>query len=496
MPTASGPRVLFVCAELFPLVKTGGLADVCAALPAALAQQGVDVRLLLPGYPALLTAVGPLQEMRRFGPETRLLRGRVADSGLPIYLFDAPALFARPGGPYQDAAHRDWPDNHRRFAAFSQAAAALAIAGDGDGWQPELVHVHDWHAALVPALLAVQDAPHPPSVLTIHNLAFQGNFPLAAGAEAGLPPALLSTDAAEFYGQVSFLKAGIRFADRLTTVSPTYARDILTPAFGAGLDGVLRSRADDLVGILNGIDTAVWDPAADRALTWCYDATELAGKQACKAALQQELGLEPAPDLPLVCFVNRLTHQKMADVVLALLPALAERELQFVLHGEGDPALDETFAAAAGLSCRAALCVGYQEALAHRIVAAADISLVPSRFEPCGLTAMYAMRYGALPVCRAVGGLNDIVVDAGDGPVPRAGASGFSFDAAGGAALLDGVDRACARFAHKPAWQRMQQTAMRRDFGWAASARRYLSLYRALTTAPETEDMTAMRRVA
>ena len=242
------PRVLFVCAELFPLAKTGGLADVCAALPRALLREGVDVRPMLPAYPSVLAGIEAAREVLRLADGGRILLARAPDSRLRLYLFDHPALFDRPGGLYQDAERRDWPDNHRRFAAFSRAATTLALHGDGAGWAPDLVHAHDWHAALVPALLALHDGPRPPSVLTIHNLAYQGNFPPQAAAEAGLPAALFRTEAAEFYGQISFLKAGISAADRLTTVSPTYAEEILTPAHGAGLDGVLRSRAADLVG--------------------------------------------------------------------------------------------------------------------------------------------------------------------------------------------------------------------------------------------------------
>ena len=480
MPAGLRARILFVCAELYPIVKTGGLADVCAALPLALAREGVDVRLLLPGYPAVMEAVESPRETLRLADGARLVRGRVADSGLVIYLFDQPDLFARAGGSYQDADRRDWPDNHRRFAAFCRAAAALALHGDEGGWAPDLVHVHDWHAGLVPALLALQDRPHPPSVLTIHNLAYQGNFPLHAAAEIGLPAALRRPEAAEFYGQISFLKAGIRYADRLTTVSPTYAREILTPEHGAGLDGLLRARAKDLVGILNGVDTELWDPANDRYLPCGYTARDLSGKRACKAALQAELGLEPAADVPLVCFVNRLTHQKMADVVLDLLPALGGRGIQFVLHGEGERALEAGFAAAAGDCPRAAIRLGYQEALAHRLTAGADISLIPSRFEPCGLTALYAMHYGTLPVSHAVGGLADSVVDAGDARAPCGEATGFSFAEDSGGGLLACLDRACAGFADKDAWRGLQRTAMARDFGWSEAARRYLALYRDL----------------
>jgi starch synthase len=470
-------RILFVCAEVFPIVKTGGLADVCAALSQSLARKDIDIRLILPGYPALLDSIRNDIEIIRLNSGGRILRGHLPDRYLPIYLFDYPDLFRRTGGPYQDADGCDWSDNHRRFAAFCDAATTLALHGDDQGWRPDVVHAHDWHAALVPALLSLQQQPRPASVLTIHNLAYQGNFTLDAAAGAGLPEELLHGSAAEFFGQFSFLKAGISTADRLTTVSPTYAREILTPEYGAGLDGVLRTRAKDLVGIMNGVDLDVWSPATDPLLSHRYSARNLSGKHACKAALQHELGLEPAPDVPLVGFVNRLTHQKMADVVLEALPVLAERGMQFVLHGEGEHALESEFAAACGRFATIALRVGYHEDMAHRVIAGADIFLMPSRFEPCGLTALYAMGYGALPVCRKVGGLCDSVVDAGDGAEPVTDATGFSFAEESAAGILASLDRACARFVQQDSWRGIQRTAMERDFGWDTAAERYLALY-------------------
>jgi starch synthase len=435
---------------------------------------------MLPAYPSVLARVEEAREVLRLPDGGRILLARAQDNQVPLYLFDQPELFRRPGGPYQDPARRDWPDNHRRYAAFCRAATALALYGDATGWVPDLVHAHDWHAALVPALLALRDRPRPPVVLTIHNLAYQGNFPLSAASEAELPAALLGTGVAEFYGQFSFLKAGISTADRLTTVSPTYAREILTPEHGAGLDGVLRARAADLVGIMNGVDAEVWNPASDPYLASHYTARDLSGKFACKAALQQELGLDPRPDSPLICFINRLTHQKMAEAVLELLPAMADRGVQFVLHGEGDPELESAFASQAGHSPQVVVRVGYQEDLAHRLTAGADISLIPSRFEPCGLTALYAMRYGALPVSRPVGGLADSVVDAGDAADPAGDATGFNFAGDGASGLLVGLDRARARFARRETWQTIQRTAMERDFSWQTAARHYLAVYEAL----------------
>ncbi len=420
-PAGRCPRVLFVASELYPLVKTGGLGDVCAALPAALAGLGVDVRAMLPGYPSALDGARGKRTLARLPEGGSLVFGHTPDTGLPVYLLDWPELFRRSGGPYQDSDKRDWPDNLRRFAAFCAAAAQLALQGDGAGWQPELVHAHDWHTGLLPAFLALHDGPRPRTVLTIHNLAYQGNFPLEAARALGLPEAMLVPDGAEFYGQMSCLKAGIRYADRLTTVSPTYAREIMTPEHGAGMDGLLRARAGDLVGVLNGIDEVLWNPATDPALPARYDADHPGGKRVVKDTVRQELGLDPADDAPLVVAVNRLTHQKMADVVLAALPAVLDQGVQVALHGEGDPGLEAAFvAAASGRPGRLAVRIGYQERLAHRLNAAGDLALTPARFEPCGLSAMYAMHYGALPVTRPVGGLADSVIDVEDArsPVP------------------------------------------------------------------------------
>jgi starch synthase len=310
----------------------------------------------------------------------------------------------------------------------------------------------------------------PPSVFTVHNLAFQGNFPWPATGAMALPAALRDSDAAEFYGQFSFLKTGLSHADRLTTVSPNYAQEILTPEHGAGLDGLLRQRAADLTGILNGVDCEVWDPATDTHLAHRYHRDDLGGKRACKAAIQQELGLDPNDEAPLVCFMNRLTHQKMADVVLAMLPALADIGCQFALHGKGDRDIERAFTAAAECAPRVAVRIGYREDLAHRLTAGSDISLTPSRFEPCGLTTMYAMRYGTLPVTRLVGGLADTVD----------GATGFTFDEPNAEGLVTCLGRAADRFRDKSSWRRLQHAAMTRDFGWDASARRYLAVYAGL----------------
>jgi starch synthase len=474
-------RVLYVAAEAFPLAKTGGLGDVSGALPAALARLGVDIRLMLPGYPQALDVAEDKRVVADLSGDGRLVRGRMPGSDLPVYMFDQAALFQRRGGLYQDAAGTDRPDNHLRYAALCHSAVEVALYGDGTGWKPDLVHASDWHTGLLPALLAHCNGPRPATVFTVHNMAYQGNFLLSVAPDLGVPSVMLTTNGIEFYGQLSFLKAGIRYADRLTTVSPNYAREILTPEYGAGMDGVLRTRAQDLVGILNGVDYDVWDPINDDNLSKCYNIDDISGKAECKAAVQDRLGLERAGDVPLIAFVNRLTRQKMADVVCASLPTLVQQGLQIVLHGEGDKDLEAAFSAAAGKRCPHVIVrIGYEEALAHQLNAGADISLTPSRFEPCGLTTMYAMRYGTLPVTRSTGGPADTVVDDASERAEREGATGFTFDHPTSEQMTACMQRAMVKFRDKGSWQRLQHSAMSRSFGWAETARRYLVLYREL----------------
>ncbi|HUB94754.1 MAG TPA: glycogen synthase GlgA [Stellaceae bacterium] len=476
-PDTSRPRVLFIASEAYPLAKTGGLADVCGALPVMLASLGVDVRLMLPGYPEALERARNKRTIALDMAEGRLVAATMPGSDLGVLLYDCPSLFARRGGLYRDDDGQDWPDNDRRFAMFCRAAASVALGRSALEWQPDLVHAHDWHAGLVPALLRYSGGKQPKSVFTVHNLAFQGNFPLGAFAGLGLPGEALSPDGVEFYNHVSFMKAGLRFADRLTTVSPTYAREILTAEHGCGFEGLLRTRARDLVGILNGIDDVVWDPANDVELPSRYSAADPAGKAACKRALQQEMGLE-SRDAPLLIFVNRLTHQKMADVVLNAVPCLIADGGQVVVHGEGDHEIERGLVSLAH-ACpgQVAVRVGYAEPLAHRLHAAADLSLTPSRFEPCGLTTMYAMRYGALPVTRPVGGLKDTVDDAGSHDDDAAEGSGFMFSETTADGLTQCVRRATRWYGEPMAWEALRRRAMRRNFGWERSARQYCALY-------------------
>ena len=390
-------RILQVSAELFPLLKTGGLADVAGALPAALAAAGAEPRLLVPGFPAIresLThecAVAPVALPWSEG-RAALLRGRLPGFEMPVYVLDAPGLFDRPGNPYGDALGIAYPDNHRRFALLGLAAARLAEGVDGS-WRPEVVHAHDWHAGLACAHIAASRSRRrndARTVFTIHNLAYQGLFPAEQFCELGLPPAHYAVEGVEFYGQVSFMKAGLHFADAITTVSPSYAREIQTPEQGCGLDGLLRHRASDLHGILNGVDYAVWSPVRDRSLAQPYSIERPQGKADCKAALQAECGLAVRPDAPLFGVVSRLTEQKGLPLVLEALNDLIDAGGQLVVLGSGDARLEAAFAdAAARHPGQVARRTGMDEGLAHRIYAGSDVVLVPSRFEPCGLCLLY-----------------------------------------------------------------------------------------------------------
>jgi starch synthase len=471
-------RVLFVCSEVYSLAKTGGLADVCGALPRALNRLGVDVQIALPGYPqAIANArnVHLVADLAEDGPPTRLLAGLLPDSEIPVWLVQCDSLFARPGSLYRDPSGADWPDNPYRFGLFNKVVARLAKGEFTPGWRPDIVHAHDWHAGLLPALLK-QSNDAPASIFTIHNLAYQGVFPQNGLAGLGLPQGIMEAPGLEFYGKASFLKAGIVFSDRVTTVSPSYAREIVTPEFGCGLDGVLRDRSALLSGILNGVDYAVWSPANDTFLD--HPIKEPADKRRAKAALQAELGLEKRASVPIVAWLSRLTDQKMADVASEVLHMMLNREVQFALVGEGEPALEQRFREAAQhYPGRLAVRIGYEEPLAHRLLAGADILLHPSRFEPCGLTPLYAMRYGVLPIVRQVGGLNDTVIDASEWTVRAGNATGFAFAEEHSKAMVGCLDKALAYYAQPAKWKKMQQRAMSRTFSWEISARRYVALY-------------------
>ena len=447
-------RVLYITAELYPWVKSGGLGDVAAALPPALIAGGIDVRLVLPGFRGFLDAFPGLTDVTRLQTPFAVERVRVGLARLPgsdslAYLVDHPAFYDRPGNPYAGPDGSDWPDNHRRFALVSWAAAELARGAD-PSWRPDILHGHDWHVGLAPAYLAAAppEGGQVPTVFTVHNLAYRGLFPAAVFPELALPPGSFSMNGVEFFGMVSFIKAGLYYADRLTTVSPTYAREIQTPDFGWGLDGLLRTRADVLTGILNGVDTGIWDPRHDAALPQPFGIEDaIPGKAAAKAALQHRLGLEPLGNVPLFGVVSRLIPQKGLDLVLAGLPVLVAGGSQLALLGTGDGDLEHGLTiAAAQHRGQVAVAIGYDESLAHLIIGGSDVILVPSRFEPCGLTQLYALRYGSLPLVRRVGGLADTVVDATPTSLSQGTATGFAFDDESPQGLISAVERAVALF--------------------------------------------------
>jgi starch synthase len=477
-------RVLLAASEAWPLIKTGGLGDVVGALPAALRAIGVDARLVLPAYPAALAALPsarPLARSALYGTPISLLRGELPIDGagaLPVYLIQATA-FERSGNPYQDVSGEDWPDNPARFALFCRAAAALGLGRLAADWRADVVHAHDWQAGLLPALLSLEPK-RPRTVFTVHNLAYQG---LVAGADAdtlGLPPDWWSPDALEFYGQLALIKGGLAFADRITTVSPRYAQEIQTAEFGCGLDGLLRHRAGVLSGIVNGIDTHLWNPAADPALAAPYDADHLPLKATNKAALQAQLGLAADPRALLLGLVGRLVQQKGIDLLVDTLDRLPTG-VQLAVLGTGEPAYVTALRAAARAApTRIAFRADYDESLAHRLMAGADAFEMPSRFEPCGLTQLYALRYGTIPVVREVGGLADTVTNATAANLASGRATGIVFKAPTPAALLTAIPRAHRLYAAGTPWQQMQRAGMAEEHSWAASARAYLDIYRSL----------------
>ena len=472
-------KILFATSELAPWVKTGGLGDVSGALPAALRAVGHDVRVLVPAYPAMSKAFPDAEEIAR--PQrlggllpTPSLKQALAPDGTPLLLLDYPHYFDRPGNPYLGPEGRDWLDNHLRFGLLSRVAAWLGSESSTLAWQPDIVHCHDWQTGLAAAYLHYLPGRRAKSLFTLHNLAFQGLFDHASLFELGLPDEAWSIDGIEYYGYLSFLKAGLQHADAITTVSPGYAREIQTDEEGMGMAGLLRQRAGQLSGILNGIDTHAWNPATDHHLRKNYGARRLDDKTINKTALQVEFGLEQRADLPLLAVVSRLTEQKGLDLLLKIAPQALQLPAQLVVLGTGTHELEHAWAALGQKHRnRCAVTIGFDEALAHRIEAGADIFLMPSRFEPCGLNQMYSLRYGTPPVVRATGGLADTVIDATD----EKHGNGFTFGPATAEALLQALQRATAAWSDPVRWRRLQKQGMARDSSWQEAAGHYVALY-------------------
>ncbi len=469
-------KVLFATAEAWPLAKTGGLGDVAFGLTRALAELGCDVRLLMPAYPGAAEQLEGAVRRRQVpwaDGDVALIEGRLPGTDVGVWLLDDPPLFARVGGPYATAGGEAWPDNHRRFLRLSQVAAALA-AGEVLDWRADVLHGNDWQTALAPVFLRGRGE-RPATVFGIHNLAYRGLFPAESYARLGLPAELWHPEGLEFFGQLAFIKGSLVFADALVTVSPTYAREIQTPAFGWGLEGLLYHRRDRLFGIVNGIDTDTWDPRSDRHLAARYSAPDDRARAANRRAVAQAVGLD-AGDGPVLGFVGRLVEQKGVDLILDALPRLLAAGARLVCLGAGDHRLEVALRAAAQQHPgRVGVVIGYDEALAHQIEAGSDLFLMPSRFEPCGLNQLYSLRYGTPPVVYPTGGLADTVVDVDAHPQ---GGTGFHLAASDGAALAAAVERALAHWQDRAAWHAIQARGMAGAYSWEASAQAYRDLYR------------------
>ena len=485
-------RILFVTSEAYPLIKTGGLADVSGSLPAALKTSSADIRVLIPGYPAVLkklinqSPVAIIDNLPIVGSAT-VIRGEIAETGVTALAIQCAGLYERAGGPYVDEKGQDWPDNPVRFGILSLVAARLS---DGESplqdWIPDIVHCNDWQTGLTPAYMHYKKQGQPKlyqakSVLSIHNLAFQGCYHADWTTQLGLPASGFSVEGVEYYGQLSFLKAGIYFANSIATVSPTYAEEIQTEAFGFGMQGLLAHRGHEIYGILNGIDLDEWNPEKDPHLAKKYNAKRLTDKLAVKAALQTQLGLYIDANAPLFGVVSRLTYQKGLDMFLSVAKPLLRQGSQIALLGGGEPSLETGFRQLAhDYPRQVSVNIGYNEPLSHQIMAGSDIFIMPSRFEPCGLNQMYGLRYGTPPVVSHTGGLADSVTNTTPESLKLGTATGFVMNDANEQALLSCIQNALEYFRDKKTWAKIQRNGMTRDLGWGKSAAEYLNLYQRL----------------
>ncbi|KGD91996.1 MULTISPECIES: glycogen synthase GlgA [Rhizobium/Agrobacterium group] len=478
-------QVLSVASEVYPLIKTGGLADVAGALPLALKGYGVSVKTLMPGYPAVMRMVENATVRMSFesllGAKADVLE--VEHQGLDLLILDSPTFFDRPGGPYADATGKDHFDNWRRFAALSKAGAIIAQGGMAQGesgWQPDIVHVHDWQAAMVPAYMRYAAEPEIPTLVTIHNIAFQGQFGADIFPYLELPPHAFGIGGVEYFGGVGYLKAGLQTGWAISTVSPSYAEEILTPEFGMGLEGLLAYRAADLHGIVNGIDTGIWNPATDTAVKANYTAASLKTRAENKRAVAERFGLIE-DDGPLFCVISRLTWQKGMDLLAEAVGDLVELGARLAVLGSGDRALENAFhAAAAHHPGRIAVLPTYDEPLSHLMQAGSDAIIIPSRFEPCGLTQLYGLRYGCIPVVARTGGLNDTVIDASHAALAAKTATGVSFGPVTAGNLRRALRRAVRLYRDPKVWTAMQKQGMKSDVSWEKSAGLYAELYKNL----------------
>jgi len=489
-------KVLSVTSEVFPFVKTGGLADVTGALPKALQKFGIRTITLVPGYPALLPmarAGAPLLVFDEILGESASLRHFQSEDQV-YFVLDIPTLYDRPGGLYVDDTGRDHSDNWKRFAALSLAAARIA---DGvlPGWTPDIVHTHDWQSALTSVYMR-EMGNDKPVVLTIHNLAFQGQFPAGLFPYLHLPVRAYSLDCLEYYGDMSYLKGGLMTSDAITTVSPTYSREILAPRFGMGMEGVLNARRDKLKGILNGIDDDVWDPASDAYLARPFDATTPELRRENRAALIQEFGIDE-DEGPIFASISRLTWQKGMDMLANVAEEIVYRGAKLIVCGQGDSDIQELLVSTAQrFPGRVAVHIGYDERLAHLIHGGSDAIIQPSRFEPCGLTQLYGLRYGSVPIVSRTGGLAETVIDANDAAMGAGVATGFQFHPITTEGLRHGIRRAIEVFQLPDQWQRLQNQGMTARFSWERSASLYAMLYRRLQDEAESGNDNFQSRAA
>ncbi len=472
-------KILFVTSEAHPLIKTGGLADVCGSLPKALAELSQDIRLIIPNYQALKTSesVRFMCSIRVDNRNINILETRMPDSQVIVWLVDYPSYFNYPGNPYVDEQGESWPNNAERFGLFCRIAVEAAMDRVNQDWKPDVVHCNDWQSGLVPALLSFEND-RPSTIFTIHNMAYQGLFPASAAATLNIPGQLWHPAGLEFHGMLSFIKGGLVYADYITTVSPTYALEIQTAEFGYGLEGLLEHRKESLGGIINGIDLDQWDAEKDPYIAQTYSLSTLDKKQLNKVALQTKFSLPVKGDIPLFGLIGRLVAQKGIDMILECLPEMMTMDIQFVLLGSGDKEFEKQLKDLALLyPDKIAVQIGYDEALAHLIEAGADVFLMPSRFEPCGLNQMYSQRYGTIPIVRKTGGLADTVMDSLPTTLADKTASGIVFSEASASALLEAIKRTLILYSMPDTWKKMQTNAMNKNFSWQRSAQEYLELY-------------------
>lgn len=475
-------KILFVTSEAHPLIKTGGLADVCGSLPKALTELSQDIRLILPNYQALKASenVRFITSIRIDNHNINILETLMPDSQVIVWLVDYPAYYNYPGNPYVDEQGEPWSNNAERFGLFCRIVTEVAMNRINQDWQPDVVHCNDWQSGLVPAFLSLEEG-RPSTVFTIHNMAYQGLFPLTSASVLNLPGQLWHPAGLEFHGMLSFIKGGLVYSDYITTVSPTYALEIQTAEFGYGLEGLLEHRKEFLGGIINGIDLDQWDPEKDPNIFQCYSAKTLGKKLLNKTALQAKLGLPIEEQIPLFGLIGRLVEQKGIDLLLDCFSEMITMKLQFVLLGSGDKVFEKQLQEFAELyPDKIAIKIGYDEALAHLIEAGADAFLMPSRFEPCGLNQMYSQRYGTVPIVRKTGGLADTVIDALPETLGNQTATGIVFNEASPSALLEAIKRTLILYSMPDSWKKIQVNAMGKDFSWQRSAKQYLELYQTL----------------